>query len=140
MDARQKLAQNLTSESEAYGYTLTIWGTGAILIDRFGTPGMSQISLYVGGALLAFAILAFIAFQNVIIERKSGDTQQLVVVSMIHIFATFGNLLLSGLLVKTIPTGILTEPIGYLFIGFQATFTYNVLLLVESSLGRLLTR
>lgn len=52
MDARQRLAQNLTSESEAYGYTLTIWGTGAILINQFGTPGMTQISLYVGGALL----------------------------------------------------------------------------------------
>lgn len=73
-------------------------------------------------------------------ETEVGETQQLIVVSMVHIFATFGNLLLSGFFVKLIPSTILSETISYLFIGFQATFTYNVLLLVESSLGRLLAK
>ena len=55
MNLREQLARNLTAESEAYGYTLTIWGGGSILINQYGTPTISRIFFYIGGALAASA-------------------------------------------------------------------------------------
>lgn len=57
----ERLAENLTGESKAYGYTLTIWGGGSLTIAQYHTPAALEIFLYVGGALAAFATLAPVA-------------------------------------------------------------------------------
>jgi hypothetical protein len=41
MDWRQQLARNLSAETEAYGYTLSVWGGGAILIHQYSAPSIA---------------------------------------------------------------------------------------------------
>ena len=52
----------LASEAKAYGFTLVIWGTGALVIGAQGFPTPAQVFAYVGGALMAMALVLFIAF------------------------------------------------------------------------------
>lgn len=48
MEPQDQLAQNLLSEAEAYGYTLSIWESGALLLTTYGTPALVEGFLYVG--------------------------------------------------------------------------------------------
>ena len=130
-EARTNLAQTLLSESEAYGYTLTIWGSTAMLIREFDTPAPIQVFAFVAGALVAFAALASIAFDDLFAEPDPPTGQETkLVVSMIHFLASFGNLFVVRFIIVALRDFV--PLLGmFLFIGFQATLVYNALLLVE---------
>lgn len=43
-----------------YGYTLTIWATGALCMGRFGVPTPAQVLLFVAGGTIGYAGLALL--------------------------------------------------------------------------------
>jgi hypothetical protein len=138
MDWRERLAENLTSESKAYGYTLTVWGTGAILINQYSTPDIVEFFLYIGGGLLGFGVLGLLAFRELFAREQPEGNDQLIVASTVHILGTGGALVVGYLLARLISLyPSLPEAAGFLLLGFQATVVYNLLLLVESSLVRI---
>lgn len=130
MEPSQRLAHNLVAESKAYGYTLAIWGAGALLIHKFGTPDSLEIGLYVGGALAAIALLTAVAFRGILAEHER-DNQGVAAASMVHILATGGNLVVSYVLVLIVERIGLPEPVSFVLVGFQTTCLYNVFLLCE---------
>ncbi|WP_202932591.1 hypothetical protein [Halorussus salinus] len=134
MDPRRRLAHNLTAESEAYGYTLTIWGSGAMLIYKVQTPDLFHILLLAFGAILGFAVLGAIAFREIVREPADDDTP-LVVTSMVHVVSTLGNLVVAYLLVRFVVAHSTPGWLAFPLVGFQATFLYNVLLLLEDFLS-----
>lgn len=138
MEPRKRLARNIVFESKAYGYTLTIWGSGAILISRYGMASVLQIFSYVVGALLAFFTLALVTFKTLFRETETSGDQQVIVTSIVHVFATFGNLVISYLIVRYMLISWLPVAVLFLAVGFQATFLYNVFLLVEEATARAL--
>jgi hypothetical protein len=73
MDPTKRLASTLRSESSAYGYTLTIWGAGALTIHEYGMPGELSVFAYVGGALLGFAALSWFAFEGPLSHVDEAD-------------------------------------------------------------------
>jgi hypothetical protein len=44
-----------------YGYTLTVWSAGAVLMHERGSPDVGEIFLFIAGAIIAFAALALVA-------------------------------------------------------------------------------
>lgn len=136
MHLREQLARNLTAESEAYGYTLSIWGGGAILINQYGTPTLPQIFLYIGGALLAFAVLAAIAFRQLFVAHETTQSRELIIASTIHLIATLGSLGATYLITRTTITSVIPAKGGFLAVGFQLTLTYNLLILAERVIAR----
>lgn len=128
MGLSSRLQTNLTDESKAYGYTLVIWGSGAILIDTFGFPGSVQVATYILGAVVGFGILAIAVYGSVFRRVTSVKDEAMIVASTIHFIAALGTIGLSGVLVSTLP-----ELWGYFLTGVNATVTYNLLLLVESA-------
>ncbi|NEU56156.1 hypothetical protein [Halorussus sp. MSC15.2] len=135
MDARSRLAHNLTAESEAYGYTLTIWGSGAMLIYKVQTPDLFHILLLAFGAILGFGVLGAVAFREIVREPESDETP-LVVTSMVHVVSTLGNLVVAYLLVRFVVTHSTPGWFAFPLVGFQATVLYNVFLLLEDFLSR----
>lgn len=133
MDASERLARNLVSESKAYGYTLTIWGAGALLFHHYGTPNVAEIGLYIGGALVAMATLTAVAFGGFLAEHGAGDGQ-LVAASMVHLLATGGNLVVSYALVAASARVGLPANAAFVLVGFQTTVCYNGFLLLEHAL------
>ena len=139
MDPTSRLARNLVEESKAYGYTLTVWGAGALLIHHYGMPGIVQTGLYIGGALAAIAALTLVAFGGLLTEREMGGARQLVSASMVHIVATGGNLLVSFCLIVLGRRYGLGRNGAFALVGFQATLLYNLLLLLERAAIEALT-
>ena len=134
MDPERSLERNLVSESKAYGYTLTIWGAGALLVTVFGVPTILEVFLYVVGALVGFAVLAWVAFKEFFARESPPQDVGVEVASMVHVLATLGNLVVSYLLVVGL------RPVGpgaavFLVVGFQTTVGYNLLLLIEQRLA-----
>lgn len=130
MNPQRRLSRNLLSEARAYGYTLSIWGGGGLLLSQFGTPSAAEVFAYVGGAIVAFGLLALFTFGDVTAEPDMEKKMK--ATSFVHVFATIGNLLVSYLL-----TFVLHGLLAFLVVGVQTTFTYNVLLLPEEYIAHL---
>ncbi|MGA9401027.1 hypothetical protein [Haladaptatus sp.] len=130
MNPQRRLSRNLLSEARAYGYTLSIWGGGGLLLSQFGTPSTAEVFAYVGGAIVAFGLLALLTFGDVTAEPDME--KKMTATSFVHVFATIGNLLVSYLL-----TFVLHGLLAFLVVGVQTTFTYNVLLLPEEYIAHL---
>lgn len=130
MEYRTRLAANLASESEAYGYTLTVWGSGALLIHTYSVPGVARILSFVAGALAGFGLLAALAFEGFSAEMRVEESPSSLVVSAIHVVSTGGALAVVSLVVDVVPE---QWPLATFFaVGALATVTYNVLLLLEA--------
>jgi hypothetical protein len=55
---RRALATTIAATSAPYGYTVTLWSSGALLIHAHGVPRVPEVFSLAGGALLAFSLLA----------------------------------------------------------------------------------
>jgi hypothetical protein len=136
MDLRARLADNLARESAAYGYTLTVWGSGSMLIAGFGTPHPDEVFAFVSGAVVGFAALAALAFQEALEERGTDDGD-LRVASMIHVVATLGTLAVAYGLTHLYEWQ-LPDRVVFAVVGVFVIVGYNLALLVEEILAHYL--
>lgn len=137
MDARSRLESNLVAEAEAYGYTLSIWGSGALLIHAFGVPGVARALAYVYGAIAGFAVLALVAFPSITEQAAVERSASARVASMLHLVATGGTLELVNLFIVTVGDRRVT--LVFFSAGVIATVSYNLLLLLEELATSVLT-
>lgn len=132
MKAREQLAINLTDTSKAYGYTLAVWGSGAVLIGRYGFPEPLYVMAYTFGAVAGFGILALMVYGTVFKEVTDLKEDTLLVATMLHFIAALGTIALSAGIAE-----VIASPLhGFLLVGINATGSYNVGLLVEAVLYR----
>lgn len=52
----------LSRQANAYGFTLVIWGTGALATWQLGKPDPADVFAYLGGALLSVSAAVAAAF------------------------------------------------------------------------------
>ncbi|MFC6724268.1 hypothetical protein ACFQE1_07750 [Halobium palmae] len=142
MDPRSRLVSTCQAEAKAYGYTLTIWGGGALLIHAFGTPSPPDVFAYVFGALFGFALLVGYAFDSPLSSGGRDDDQRdgdFLAASTIHFLATPGNLLLAYATILLLAGTGIPHWAAYFAVGTEATLAYNVLTLLEDYIGELLS-
>ncbi len=126
-NAREKLAANLVATSKAYGYTLCVWGSGAVLIAEYGLPQAMAVLLYVVGAVTGFGLLATVVYGTLFSEVEEIHEDHILAATMIHYVAAPLTVAGSLLIARH------THPMaGFFLAGANATIGYNVLLLVES--------
>jgi hypothetical protein len=65
---RADLHSVIGSSATAYGYTLTVWSTGMVLSYDYGPPSPPLVFSFIGGAVLAFALVGILAFGGVTTE------------------------------------------------------------------------
>jgi hypothetical protein len=58
---RAALGSTITASAAPYGYTLTIWSSGAILIRARGSPTVGDVFMFIAGALIGFDVLGAVA-------------------------------------------------------------------------------
>lgn len=131
----KRLAEKLTAESVAYGFSLTTWGVGALLIRQFGIPSLLHVLAYVGGAVAGFAALAAIAFSRLFGETEA-TARPLIVASAIHVIATVGTLLFADLVIR-LADPLLPSIAVFALAGICMSAGYNILLTLESVVARL---
>ncbi len=133
MTFMKQLRDNITEESIAYGYTLTIWGSGALLLNSFQTNPL-DILLFVTGGVTGFAILALIAFKGFLKEVKMKREKDFIVSSMIHILASLGTVVVNYLIITS--SSDVGQSLIYFLVGANTTFLYNLVLMAETYLSK----
>ena len=138
MELRKNLRKNITGESLAYGYTLAVWGSGALLLNSFSAQPF-DILTFVFGGVAGFCTLALIAFRSLVKEVEYDVSKNFIVSSTIHILASFGTVLTSYILI-TKGNPAFSKEVIFLIVGFNSTFLYNIMLLIEEYLSEDLYR
>jgi uncharacterized membrane protein len=57
MELLRAFATIVSASAAPYGYTLTIWSCGAVLIHARRAPSVGEVFLFLSGAVAAFALL-----------------------------------------------------------------------------------
>lgn len=60
MILRDPLREVVCKTGVPYGYTLTVWASGALCIGRFGLPSAGEVFLFVAGGTLGYVGLALL--------------------------------------------------------------------------------
>jgi hypothetical protein len=58
---RAALATNVAASAAPYGYTVTLWSSGAILMASHGMPHVADVFAFLAGALAGFGLMATLA-------------------------------------------------------------------------------
>ena len=59
-DYLQRLRGDLISEGTPYGFTLSIWGIGALGMRTYGTPTFAGVFLFIAAPVVVYTILSLI--------------------------------------------------------------------------------
>lgn len=72
---RRALATVVRRSALPYGYTLTIWASGAVLEHAHGTPDVAEIFLFMLGAVAGFILVGIASRteRNPPVEPQRGD-------------------------------------------------------------------
>ena len=68
-----------------YGYTLTVWATGAALIHSHGNPSIGQLFLFAAGAALAYGALRIASHQTGGKQRDIAGSPHVFRAGLIHV-------------------------------------------------------
>ena len=118
--ARYKSALRATIAASAgpYGYTLTIWTTGAVLSHARGIPSSPQALLFLIGAVVAYALVGGLAFGGYS-EQLVLEPSRALIWGGLHLFSV-GLAIGAAELVARFVTSGAAWPLG----GFVATSLY----------------
>jgi hypothetical protein len=61
-DYRHALRFALSRQANAYGFTLVVWGTGALAIWELGKPDPADVFAFIGGALVSISLIVGVVF------------------------------------------------------------------------------
>lgn len=113
-----------SGQASAYGFTLVIWGTGALAISQIGTPDPVEVFCYVAGALAAAVLIVAVAFGFRASLRAEEPERR--AHSAMHLLSV-PSAMAAGWSV----TVALGGWAGYLMAGFIAVLLYEALLSLE---------
>ena len=70
---RAQLSATVAGATGPYGYTISLGGSIALTVHRFGSPSYGEVMLLMAGAVLAFLVLEFIAQGSFKPIEPAGD-------------------------------------------------------------------
>jgi hypothetical protein len=118
---RPGLRATVAASAAPYGYTLTIWTSGAVLSHARGIPSAAAALLFLAGAVCAYAAVAAAATAGGFRERLVPAPAHAVVWGGLHLFSV-GVAIGAASLAAHLVTGLAAWPLG----GFCATALYLV--------------
>jgi hypothetical protein len=110
----------VSASATPYGYTVSLWCSGAVLMHSHPRPGTGEVFLFAAGALSGFALLGAIAHGRLRAAAPLGPGREGVVAGLLHWFAV-GIAVGAVALLAEIPSWI-AWPLG----SFAATTLYLV--------------
>jgi hypothetical protein len=122
------LRQTVVSSAFPYGYTLTIWTSGAVLSHARGLPTTVDAFLFMGGALIGFASVALIAFGGL----YSKNVRPPAVFSLWEAFHLFSIGLAIG--VAAVVAHTVHSVVAWPLDGFLATVLYLTMTAIQIAL------
>lgn len=120
----QALTTVLRGSAMPYGYALTVWATHGALTNRHGNPDVPELTLFILGAVAAFALLGVVA-ERMAPQPLQAEGVDLIRAGAIHVVA-IGVAFGAAALIATIP-GAIAWALG----SFAATALYLSIASVE---------
>jgi hypothetical protein len=137
VDSRQALKKNVSDESLAYGFTLSVWGSGAVLLASVPEVTAKMVLSLGAGSVLSFGIISEVVFSSLLAGYEIQARQKRVVASMIHVLGAGVNVGVSYVMVRALE-GLAPYWAIFFGVGFHVMLTYNIMLLVEIYLSEIL--
>jgi hypothetical protein len=95
-----------------YGYTVSLWSTGALLLHFHSTPSVWEVFLFAAGAVAGFTLIGLIAHGKMWTASTLQHGQATVLAGLLHWFAV-GVAVGAAALVALIPNWV-AWPLGSL--------------------------
>ncbi len=124
---RRNLRAAVGSSAGPYGYTLTIWTTGAVLTHAHGIPTALYAAAFMAGAVLAFACVGLSAFGH-LTQHLTREQGQEVIYGSIQVFSV-GLPISTAALIGHYVGGFIAWPLA----GFLSTAIFLLALGAEST-------
>jgi hypothetical protein len=86
---RAALATIVAASAAPYGYTVTLWSSGAVLMGSHGVPNVAEVFAFLAGALAGFGLMALVAHGSL---GQAGllDDADRVLAGTLHVMAVGG--------------------------------------------------
>jgi hypothetical protein len=117
---RAQLSATVAGAAGPYGYTISLGGSIALTVHRFGTPGYGQVMLLMAGAVVGFVTLEFIAQGSFKPIEPAPDIPP-TMWGNAHVPSAGGAISAVWGLVH-----VFGEPEAWAVTGFMATFVYFI--------------
>jgi len=123
---REALRHCIASESKAYGFTLVIWTSAALVMADRGLPGRLGALAYLGGALAAMSIVVLISFGGPEATWENRPMPRFAF-GAVHV----GSVVLAVLAAWLVGSLVPVHGWSFLASGFTAAMAYQLLLGAE---------
>ena len=127
---RTHLKSAVAASAAPYGYTLTIWTSGAVTTHARGIPTAWEALLFLSGAVLGFGVAAAFAYgrpSEILASREHGS---------VRLWGGF-HLVSVGLAIgaAALVTASIKNPVAWMIVGFVATLVYLVVIAAQFTLA-----
>jgi hypothetical protein len=123
---RQHLQAAVANSAAPYGYTLTIWTSGAVTTNARGIPSTWEALLFLAGAVAGFALIGAIAYGSLarIVATEDGRA--------VRLWGSF-HLPSVGLAIAlaTLVAHFVKSSLAWPIVGFLATIAYLALIAAQ---------
>jgi hypothetical protein len=123
---RSHLQTAVANSAAPYGYTLTIWTSGAVATHARGIPSAWEALLFLGGAVCGFALTAALAYgrpSEILVPREHPS---------VRLWGGF-HLISVGLAIgaAALVTGLVKTSLAWPIVGFVSTLVYLVVIAAQ---------
>src|ERR671930_1090734 len=81
---RSNLRSCVAASAAPYGYTITVWSSGAVAMDRLGRPHVAQVLVFMACAVAAFLVVEIVAFGALAVRRTRAEPPAVAVWGSAH--------------------------------------------------------
>ena len=126
---RRALQSTVAAAAAPYGYTLTVWTSGAVVAHERGIPGAVGAILFAAGAIIGFALVGLVAYGG-IGRRPLPALEAFSVWQSIHVLGIGAAIALAFAVGK-----LIDHDAAWLVAGFAATAVYLLAAGVPHAIG-----
>jgi hypothetical protein len=128
---RRALRNSISAEARAYGFSLVVLTTGYLCVDDRGLPGARGALAFLGGALLAQALVATVAFEGFRKTWSGGEDVSYYAPTSVHLVSVVAGVFAGWGLAALVHRHVL----AYFLAAFGAVLVYTTVLSIELALG-----
>lgn len=118
-DYRAHLRSAVAASAAPYGYTLTIWTSGAVTTHELGVPTAFEALLFLLGAVSGFGLTSALAYGGPARTFGSRTHGEVRLWGAFHLFSVGLAIGAAALIVA-----VLHNPVAWLLVGLVATAVY----------------
>ncbi len=86
-DLSRSLGTVISASAAPYGYTVSLWSSGALLIHFRGTPNVGDVFMFAAGALAGFGLLGLLAHGTLRTQEPLAAGHERVIAGIMHWFS-----------------------------------------------------